>query len=252
METRRTHDEFYLQEERKDDPKEYFKFILRRFSKLERPESCVKILDVGCATGDFLYYLAQNFPKAELYGMDRLPILLEKAKRINPRAKFFQGDIFSGEIFAEKGENIWTDFGGGFDYIFMLGVHSIFDEIKKVIENLRYLMRAEGKIYIFGIFNPYEIDVIIRSRSSHSDGEWESGWNLFSLATAVRVTDELDLYCNVEPFRINIDIPENLSDPLRSYTFLRMDGEREVVNGLQLLHKFYLLEIGYKEKGKKL
>lgn len=207
-------------------------------------------MDVGCATGDFLYYLAQNFPKAEFYGLDRLPILIERAKSINPRARFFEGDIFSGEIFGEKGENIREDLRGSFDYIFMLGVHSIFDEMKKVMENLKYLTREGGRIYVFGIFNPCEIDVLIKSRSSHSDGEWESGWNLFSLATAVRTTDELGLYCKVEPFRITIDIPENFSDPLRSYTFLRMDGEREVVNGLQLLHKFYLLEIGYKERGK--
>lgn len=39
---------------------------------------------------------------------------------------------------------------------------------------------------------------------------------------------------------------EDFSNLFRNYTFLGMDGEREVVNGLQLLHKFYLLEIGYK------
>lgn len=44
-------------------------------------------------------------------------------------------------------------------------------------------------------------------------------------------------------FNLNIHIAPNASDPLRSFTQKMADGSRQVINGTQLVHNFYLLEI---------
>ena len=71
MKLKRTHDKkVYLREKRKYKPKEYFKFTYSNsknfITKVEKP----KILDIGCATGDFLYYMSTKYKNAEFTGMD--------------------------------------------------------------------------------------------------------------------------------------------------------------------------------------
>ena len=77
---RRTHDKLYLNEDRKHDVKKSFKFILKK-NKLDLNN--LKVLDIGCATGDFLHYLNSQFPNADLYGAD---IDIEKNENDSLRA----------------------------------------------------------------------------------------------------------------------------------------------------------------------
>ena len=67
IKTARSHDKFYLKENRKLKPKEYFKFIVNNLKFSLNNKSAI---DIGCATGDFLYYLQTCYPKASLYGAD--------------------------------------------------------------------------------------------------------------------------------------------------------------------------------------
>ena len=63
----RDHDSaVYTKEKRKQVTKENFKFILKQtepyIRKFDKPE----IVDVGCATGDFLYFLGKRYKKLNL------------------------------------------------------------------------------------------------------------------------------------------------------------------------------------------
>lgn len=247
MDIQRTHDQIYLMQDRKTKPKEYFKFILRKLEEQGSLEGRKTVLDVGCATGEFLYFLSSRYPQAEYFGIDVMKELLERAEKNNPKATFWKGDIFQNIVEDKDGRDIVGDLSRHFDLIFMLGVHSVFDDIRPVLLNLKSFLREEGKLYLFGIFNPYDLDVLIKSRTSNSQGAWETGWNLFSIDTVSNILDDLDLEYSYEPFRIDIDIEEDPKDPLRSYTVRMEDGSREVINGLQLVHKFYLWEIGRKK-----
>ena len=52
-----------------------------------------RILDIGCATGDFLYYLKGLYPDGEFTGIDVMPELLEQARSEVPSVKFSTGNI---------------------------------------------------------------------------------------------------------------------------------------------------------------
>lgn len=231
--TIRTHDKLYLKENRKDNPKEYFKFIINNtkeyIDKLDDPT----VLDIGCATGDFLYYFNTIWPNAKKYGMDVMDDLLIKAREEVEGVIFFKGDIEdNGDLIDEK-----------FDVIFMNGVHSIFDDIRLVLDNVIKLLKDNGRAYIFGIFNPEQLDVIIRTRKSNSNDDREKGWNLFSIETISAYLNEQGFSHNFKEFKTGINIDKNINDPLRSWTINLEGGEKAILNGLQLLHTFYLLEI---------
>ncbi|HNX82601.1 MAG TPA: class I SAM-dependent methyltransferase [Candidatus Omnitrophota bacterium] len=233
MRIKRTHDEFYLQEDRRSTPKEYFKFISRySFSFIESLEN-PSILDIGCATGDYLWYLSMIHKDARFYGMDVMHKLMVTAKSRLPQSVFFKGNIFTGQGLPSK----------KFDVVFMLGVHSIFDSHEPWINNLLKLVKSHGRIFVFGMFNPEPIDVLVKARYSITGKVWEPGWNVFSLLTLTHYLKKKKTKSSFIPWTIPIDIKKNNKDTLRSWTFKDKQGARLVVNGTQVLHHFYLLEI---------
>src|ERR1700730_17479330 len=89
------HIRFYIAEDRRQQPKEYFKFLVQQAAaRLVSPS--VRVLDVGCAAGDFLYYLRSLYPEASLTGIDVSPEFIAKAKENMPAADFLIADIYSG------------------------------------------------------------------------------------------------------------------------------------------------------------
>ena len=56
IKNKRLHDSLYLKENQYKNPKETFKFASKLIDKIALKKR-VKLLDVGCAAGDFLKYL---------------------------------------------------------------------------------------------------------------------------------------------------------------------------------------------------
>jgi trans-aconitate methyltransferase len=229
VETTYTHDKYCLDENRKHDPKEYFKFVLNEVDA--DLANAGHILDVGCATGDFLWFLGERFPDAKLTGIDIDDEFLQKAKVEVPHAEFIYGNIVTDK-FDEQ-----------YDLIFMMNVHPIYDSLEEWLDPLVKLLRKQknAAIHVFGCFNPEEMDVLIRARPSSSNVSWETGWNLFSKKTIRDYCANKGWECDFKDFQIGIDLKKNESNPLRSYTIMTEDKDRLVVNGLQLVHKFSLL-----------
>ena len=231
IESVRTHDKFYLTEDRKHTPKEYFKFIFKEIDFNLANNG--KILDVGCSTGDFLWFLKENLPNAELVGIDVDEELLQRARKEVPGVEFIRANIIEDKLEHR------------FDLIFMLGVHSIFDKIEQWLDPMVDLLKEnkESVIYVFGFFNPEDLDVLIRSRSSSTEGPWEAGWNLYSRKSVMDYCEKKNWKCSFLDFQIEIDIPKNEEDPLRSYTILMKDDKRLVMNGMQLVQPFGFMVI---------
>ena len=80
----------------------------------------LRILDVGCATGDFLYYLSQLGESYDLFGGD-IRGLLEVAKTRVINAVYLKMDILRFRL-------IHSPTGGSFDVTTMFGVNAIFDD----------------------------------------------------------------------------------------------------------------------------
>jgi len=234
----RTHDkQIYLEESRYDQPKEIFKALaaLAAQSGVVRHGSVVR--DLGCASGEFLYYLSRQFPAAELHGCDVLPELIAKAKQAVPGVHFEQGSVLDRSILPEAST----------DVAFLAGVLSIFDEFETCLSNLLYWTRPGGRIYVEGMFNPYPLDVWVTYRKAEgSDPDHrEPGWNIFSEVSISRYLDSIlgEGKHTFTPYDMPIDLPPNPHDPVRTWTFRDSDDRRLLTNGLCLICPLQILEI---------
>lgn len=223
---KRVHDNFYLKEKTK--VKEYYKFII---SKVKENLNHKDILDVGCATGDFLRYIKTLYPSSNLNGVEINSKLFNKVKKEEFINKVFKCDIL--------GKNKI----GKFDYIFMLGVHSIFDELLPILKKLKSLKKnKKSKIFIFGIWNPYDVDVIVRLKRKNSK-ILEKGWNVFSLSSLSATLRKIKLKKKVFKFNLKIRILQNKKDPFRSWSHVYNKDFNIISNGSNIIHHFYLIEI---------
>ena len=240
MNSQRTHDKFYLNETYKSNPKEYYKLTRNEIEKdfnLTSASKRISLLDIGCETGSFLYYLRTCYPNISLSGMDVLPELLARVndginKGGGGEIQTFCCDISDKNTLPQK----------KFYIITMLGVITIFDDYKSVLNNVMSMLQDNGKMYLFSMFNPEDVDVLVRCRKSNDNGPWERGWNCFSLTSIKHYCEENNWNCEVIPFRMPFEIPRHPDDPLRSWTEETKDGLM-IINGIQLRHNLYLLKI---------
>lgn len=232
-------DLFYIDEKRKYEPKESFKFtyeiIKPYFDNLKNPV----VADIGCATGEFIYYLRTLYPQFEYYGYDISDLLIKKAKEETPEAIFSVMDITKEhQLPAER-----------FDAVFMNGLNGAFEDPYSWIPNFLKILKDNGRAYVYGIFNPLDVDVLVRVRRSEDfqTEDFLSYWNCISQATIRRVIEEQGYNATFHKFTIDIDLPEVSENPFRSWTFKLEDGSRSIINGTQVMHNFYLLEIVRKD-----
>jgi ubiquinone/menaquinone biosynthesis C-methylase UbiE len=191
-------------------------------------------LDVGCATGDLIYYLQKKTPAANFTGMDVMEELLEKARKENPKIQFLNGDIIQKKTLPDK----------KFDVIFCNGVLPIFDDIFTALDNILELLKENGRVFIFSIFNDEEFDVLVKVRkSSDHNGPWQSGWNLFSKKSILDYLEKKNFKHEFIDWEMPIDLKKNPQDALRAWTFKDNEEKRLIINGTGILHSFSLLII---------
>ena len=236
LKVQRTHDAFYLDENRYNEPKEMFKFIAANAFDPDEKISELSVCDFGCAAGEFLYYLRGLLPNASLDGVDVMPSLLERAAKFVPSAKLQEGSVLDGNCKAKN----------QYDKSFLIGVHSIFDEFETCFSNLVKWTKPGGSVYIVGMFNPFPVDVLIKYKESknYESDVYESGWNIFSQQSVSEFLSKNKKVnsSSFKKFDIPIDLPRQ-DDPIRSWTLRDYKDKRWIMNGLCILQPHYLLEI---------
>jgi len=232
----RTHDRFYLHEDRRDQPKECVKFIGDKITERIEHKKKPLCLDIGCATGEFIYYMKEQFPQVSFTGIDVMEELLLRARENCPHSEFAYGNIIERHTLPQD----------QYDFVFMNGVHSIFDDHRVWLDNIKCLTKEGGHAFVFGLFNPEPVDVYVKVRMSDTKSntdELESGWNVISINTISNYLNEINAAYNWEEWKIGIPIEKNKTDPLRSWTIKDAVGEYIIVNGLQQVLRFFLVEI---------
>jgi len=236
----------YLNEDRYEKPKELFKFIADILGGDEKMEGT--LLDVGCATGELVYYLKnKRFGGLSYTGIDISQKMIEQAEANIPGARFLVQSILDEQFFREE----------KFDYVICSGVLSIFDDLEPPLLNLLSCTKPGGKVIIHTNFNEHPIDMLMRYkpsldnltvvpkgqpknlRTKGSQVEWQTGWNIFSKATYENILSNSGRELSVEwhDFRMPFDIPET-DDPMRCWTIKTEKNPHQEINGAcQILDK---------------
>ena len=169
---RRLHDKIYYDEKSIKLTKESFKYLLKIINKKDLKKK-IKILDVGCGNGNLVYFLNKIFPNAEVTAVDvdkkLLSIVKKNTSKLN---KVFYYDI-------NKGNQKILD---KFDIIFSAGVLAIFDDTNNFFVNLKKNLNKNGKIFLFGNFTKYPINIYIKYEELNLKRNiLQSGFNVFSI-----------------------------------------------------------------------
>lgn len=231
-----THDQFYLKEERYENPKEIFKIAATRAKQAGYLNPGHTVVDVGCAAGEFLYYLDKHHPGPKYAGYEYLQELVDKAQKMVPAVPFKQASVLNPDMLPK----------GTIDALFMIGVHSYFDEPKPWLENILNWIKPGGYACIFGVFNPHAVDILMKYRFPGKDtDELRPGWNNWSTVTISSIVEAKIGKGRHEfvPFEMPFDMHPKPDDPIRSWTFPDSQGRRIITNGLCIIQNQMFLEI---------
>ena len=187
----------YLNEDWYKNPKKIHSDLLDILIK-NLPKKRIKktILDVGCGTGELLYILKKKLTNNyNFIGLEPQKKLLERAKKKNDKnVKFIQGSILNKN----------TKINSLASAVVCCGVLSLFDDFKKIINNLiKLTSKKDGVIVICSVFNDFPFDVLVKYKpSTYKKNNYMSGWNTFSIKS---VSHFLKKQKQVKSFKFNIE-----------------------------------------------
>ena len=232
--TRKHQDYIYEAENYCKHPKETFIFLANLISPLPLSKNFnPSILDIGCATGAFLYYVKKEFQLTDCYGVDYSSNLINQANRLDG-INFLTDSAESFNIDKE------------FDVITMQGVLCYFDDIYPSLLNIKKHLKPGGRVFILGFFNDYDVDVQIKYRNNRYFDSFENGWNHHSIYTIKKVLSDIGLKLdNIHEFNLSFEL-EKQEDPCRSW-HINTESGRFFINGLGLMYKLRVLEISYND-----
>ncbi len=219
-----------------DRPKEKWKALATLIA--EAGLNAASLLDVGCGVGDLLHLLRVRFPDYALSGIDMSETFLAQARGVPGLAGVpLRRDNALTFTYADYQTT-------AFDVLTCSGVLPIFDDPEPLLSNLIANVRVGGRIYVFAMFNPDDIDVRVRYRDNVHDPEaWQAGQNVHSVHTIARWLAGRVRSFRFVPFEMPFDLPKQQAYPHRSWTFVTADGRRLTTSGLSLLYYDQFLEI---------
>jgi len=196
----------------------------------------LRVFDVGCASGEFVYYLNHRFPNCRSTGLDISSAMIAQAQKDIPESDFYVGSALDLANFA----------GNEFDVVTSSGILCIFDDIEEPLAHMLSCVRKGGAILIYTLINDDPVDVIMRYRRSDGAeaGEWEQGWNVFSKNTFENTLRRLNLDLTWEwhPFELSIPLQKR-DDPMRTWTIQTEENKHQLINGACQLVKTQFLHI---------
>ena len=228
----------YLHEDRYEGPKEIFKFIAGMLDG--KLSTTGKMLDVGCATGELIFFLKKKFPGFSFTGIDVSESLIQRAKEKIPSEKFVCSDILTKPFKSRE----------KFDVVFCIGVLSILDEIDVPLKNLLSCVKGDGTLIVAGMFNDEPIDILMRYKpAAEESSKWLTGWNTFSTYSYERILKSMpyDLELEWSGFRMPYQIKKG-PDPMRSWTIKTGENPFQQVNGACQLVNIKVLRVRVKRK----
>lgn len=114
-------------------------YWLEKHVQAERPETELKLLDIGCGTGGMLRHLHDQFAKIKTFGMDYYAIALDFAKPVTPRP-LIRADAKNLPFESKSFDAVLC-----LDVLYTKEVYPAFDS---VLQDIRHLLTDGGVLIL--------------------------------------------------------------------------------------------------------
>ncbi len=216
----------YIHEGWSKEPKFTFLRIRDEVTALRVPMP--KILDVGCATGELVSFLASEIAGGTFTGIDISPKSIKRAQELLPHHQFSESNILDLP-------DSWNE---SFDIITAVGVLTFFagEDLEKFWNKALKLLKPKGSVVVLGPLNEFGIDMDLKHRKwvAGSRLDWETGWSIPSIQTIEKILLEKFFNFKILPFAPMLDLNQK-EDPIRTWTVPYGENSRQLTNGLKLL-----------------
>ena len=211
----------YFRENYFEKPKEIFKFVNKHAQLTE--EDC--ILDIGCARGEFLYFLRKkNKLNSKMYGLDQDRDSIAYAKNKSPNIKT---DFYCTDFLKYKTKK-------KFSKIFIIGVIECFDNLDNFVRKISKISSVNSKIYLFCKSNDSDIDVV----SNYLNKVEKKSWQITSFWSHKTLFEKFKKYNFKFKIKKNFSLPFNLK---KKKTLLDLSlSKQNMVNCLLIVLKFLI------------
>lgn len=216
-----------------EPPKEIFKFVGNIIENGLALKDDISILDVGCAKGEFLYYLKGKFNK---YRIDYTGV--DFSKTLISLAGEFPG-LTGVNFHLGAAENFKLD--RKYDVITATGLISCFDDYSVFLENLFDHLKGKGILILTNGFSTSEYDIISRYRRYDEKENWRYGWNQHSIKGISKFVEKKGRKLTPHKFELPFKL-EKREDVVRSWTLDTNEGQK-FTNGLNIIWNLWALAI---------
>ena len=226
----------YFRKDRYENPKEVFKGIWKKTQECVNCGERKSAVDIGCANGEYLYYLKQQCPQWDYTGYDMTEGFIETARSIE-QMKDIRFEV----------KNLFDIEGEPFDVVYCLGTFPIFHGVDKPLQKLLNICKPNGFIFVEGFFNKYDIDVRLEFCDNSREemrGQWRSDYNQHSCYSVRKFLDGKVRKFEFNELPVEVDIPYDPEKPATfAFTFRDADGKNIVTSGLNMFRNTTLLSI---------
>jgi 2-polyprenyl-3-methyl-5-hydroxy-6-metoxy-1,4-benzoquinol methylase len=206
--------------------KEYYDLVYKDLERLK----VNSVLDVGCATGDFLYYLDDQKIQTQI-GIDISNELIKLARKRVAHAKFHETDVF--EFCQQK---------TSFDAVCLLGTLHTFLDYEELIGQICYSCSPRVLI-IQSPFNTNPVDV----RVFHADAivnsekmQYQCAYSIYCLEKFTSFLKTLGAVVSVKNYEMKQTLKRDYGDPMRNY-HINVDGEKCLTNGASIILREFIV-----------
>lgn len=221
----------YLDEGWNKKPKKIFVELGNIIKNLKKNKP-FKLLDIGCAHGEFLGYVKKIFPKSKLTGIDVNLKLLKIAKTKLPSETFYKKSALSLKPLKAQ----------SFEIITAIGLINIFDykELENFIKNALRLLPKNGILILMSPFNEFGMDLEARHRKRINNIllDWERGNSIYAKETIFDIAKNNNCRVKFVPFNLKMRLPKK-NDPQRTWTIKLKNNKYQLINGLKILMNIY-------------
>lgn len=224
----------YSKNPRKDIIKENFKAVISELKKIIPDTSKkIKLADLGCANGELLYHIKNEFPNWDLYGCDITDEFIQVGKN-------FEG--LSG-VHLETRDMF--DVEGEFDVVICMGTIHNFYDISLPLNKFLSLCKKGGFLLADGFFNKRDIELRIKlmdNTSEETKGHWKTSFNKHSRKAIINAYKDKVSEIRFEDIIMNVYLPKDPNKPaVIHYTFKDAEGKNIVTNDFGIIFDNSLL-----------